>query len=183
VTAAKAALAQASPAATAALANLKITYSSSARAKTRLEWFQGQWKTNLGLNVALDPVDATTYSALVKKPETTPALFFLGWCADYPDPQNWLSMVFHSNSTVSRVGYNNPQFDKLTEDADKEADATKRADLYQQASRILSQDAGAAFVYNDANPALLKPWVKDYHLTTLQHETQRFIDAYVTKKS
>jgi oligopeptide transport system substrate-binding protein len=183
VTAAKAALAQASPAATAALANLKITYSSSARAKTRLEWFQGQWKTNLGLNVALDPVDATTYSALVKKPETTPALFFLGWCADYPDPQNWLSMVFHSNSTVSRVGYNNAQFDKLTSDADKEADATKRADLYQQASRILSQDAGAAFVYNDANPALLKPWVKDYHLTTLQFETQRFTDAYVTKKS
>ncbi|MGH2472562.1 MAG: peptide ABC transporter substrate-binding protein [Candidatus Limnocylindria bacterium] len=183
VTAAKAALAQASPAATAALANLKITYSSGARAKTRLEWFQGQWKTNLGLNVALDPVDSTTYSALVKKPETTPALFFLGWCADYPDPQNWHSTVFHSKSTVTRTGYNNPQFDKLTEDADKETDATKRADLYQQASRILSQDAAAAFIYNNADPVLLKPWVKDYHLTTLGFETARWTDAYVTKKS
>jgi oligopeptide transport system substrate-binding protein len=182
-TAAKAALAQASPAATAALANLKITYSSSAAAKTRLEWFQNQWKTNLGLNVALDPVDATTYSALVKKPETTPALFYLGWCADYPDPQNWLSTVFHSKSTVTRTGYNNPQYDKLTEDADKETDATKRADLYQQASRLLSQDAAAAFVYNNAGPVLLKPWVKDFHLTTLGFETQTFTDVYVTKRS
>jgi oligopeptide transport system substrate-binding protein len=183
VAAAKAALAQASPAATAALANLKITYSSSARAKTRLEWFQNQWKTNLGVNVALDPVDSTTYTQLVKKPETTPAAFFLGWCADYPDPQNWLSTVFHSQSTVSRVGYNNSQFDKLTADADKETDATKRADLYQQASRILSQDAAAGFVYNDANPILQKPWVKDYYLTSLGFEVGRFTDVYVTKKS
>jgi oligopeptide transport system substrate-binding protein len=183
VAAAKAALAQASPAATAALANLKITYSSSARAKTRLEWFQNQWKNNLGVNVALDPVDSTTYTQLVKKPETTPAAFFLGWCADYPDPQNWLSTVFHSQSTVSRVGYNNPQFDKLTADADKETDATKRADLYQQASRILSQDAAAGFVYNDANPILQKPWVKDYYLTSLGFEVGRFTDVYVTKKS
>lgn len=182
-TAAKAALAQAAPGVTAALANLKITYSSSARAKTRLEWFQAQWKTNLGLNVALDPVDATTYSALIKKPETTPVLFFISWCADYPDPQNWLSTVFHSQSTVSRVGYANPQFDKLTADADKEPDAKKRADLYQQASRLLSQDAAAAFVYNDANPVLLKPWVKDFHLTSLNFETARWTDAYVTKKS
>jgi oligopeptide transport system substrate-binding protein len=183
VAAAKAALAQAAPAATAALTNLKITYSSNARAKTRLEWFQGQWKTNLGLNVALDPVDSTTYTALVKQPETTPALFFLGWCADYPDPQNWLSTVFHSQSTVSRVGYSNPQFDKLTADADKEVDATKRADFYQQASRLLSQDAAAGFVYNDANPVLLKPRVKDYRLTSLGFETARWIDAYVTKKT
>jgi oligopeptide transport system substrate-binding protein len=185
VAAAKAALAQASPAVTPALANVKITYSSSARAKTRLEWFQGQWKTNLGLNVTLDPVDATTFSALVKKPETTPALFFLGWCADYPDPQNWLSTVFHSTSTQTRTGYNNPEFDKLTQDADKEPDAKKRADLYQQASRILSQDAGVGFIYNDANPVLLKPWVKDYgnHLTSLNFETARWTDAYVTKKS
>jgi oligopeptide transport system substrate-binding protein len=183
VTAAKAALAQASPAAQAALANVKITYSSSARAKTRLEWFQGQWKTNLGLNVTLDPVDSTTYTQLVKKPETTPAAFFLGWCADYYDQQDWLTTVFHSKSTVTRTGYNNPQFDKLVTDADKEPDAKKRDDLYQQASRLLSQDAAVAFIYYDAAKILQKPWVKNYYLTALGFEEARFTDAYVTKKT
>lgn len=182
-TAAKAALAQASPAAQAALATVKITYSSSARAKTRLEWFQNQWKTNLGLNVALDPVDSTTYTQLVKKPETTPAAFFLGWCADYYDQQDWLTTVFHSQSTVTRTGYNNPQFDKLVTDGDKETDPKKRDDLYQQASRLLSQDAPAAWIYYDANPALVKSWVKNYSITSLGFEEARFTDPYVTKKS
>jgi oligopeptide transport system substrate-binding protein len=183
VSAAKAALAQASPAAQAAIAGVKITYASSARAKTRLEWFQNQWKTNLGVDVGLDPVDSTTYTQLVKKPETTPALFLLGWCADYYDQQDWLTTVFHSQSTVTRVGYNNPQFDKLVTDGDKEPDAKKRDDLYQQASRLLSQDAPAAWIYYDANPVLEKPWVKDYYLTSLGFEEARFTDAYVTKKS
>jgi len=183
VAAAKAALAQATPAAQAALASVKITYSSSARAKTRLEWFQNQWKTNLGLNVALDPVDTTTYTQLVKKPETTPALFLLGWCADYYDQQDWLTTVFHSTATVTRIGYNNPQFDKLVTDGDKEPDAKKRDDLYQQASRLLSQDAPAAWIYYDANPVLQKPWVKSYYLTSLGFEEARFTDPYVTKKS
>jgi oligopeptide transport system substrate-binding protein len=181
--AAKAALAQATPAAQAALASVKITYASSARAKTRLEWFQNQWKTNLGLNVGLDPVDSTTYTQLVKKPETTPALFLLGWCADYYDQQDWLTTVFHSQSTVTRIGYSSPQFDKLVTDADKEPDPKKRDDLYQQASRLLSQDAPAAWIYYDANPVLQKPWVKSYYLTSLGFEEARFTDPYVTKKS
>ena len=182
-TAAKAALAQATPAAQAALAGVKITYASSARAKTRLEWFQNQWKTNLGLNVGLDPVDSTTYTQLVKKPDTTPALFLLGWCADYYDQQDWLTTVFHSQSTVTRVGYNNPAFDKLVTDGDKEPDLKKRDDLYQQASRLLSQDAPAAWIYYDANPVLQKPWVKSYYLTSLGFEEARFVDPYVTKKT
>jgi oligopeptide transport system substrate-binding protein len=181
--AAKAALAQATPAAQAALAGVKITYASSARNKTRLEWFQNQWKTNLNLNVGLDPVDSTTYTQLVKKPDTTPALFLLGWCADYYDQQDWLTTVFHSQSTVTRVGYNNPQFDKLVTDGDKEPDAKKRDDLYQQASRLLSQDAPAAWIYYDANPVLEKPWVKNFYLTSLGFEEARWTDPYVTKKS
>src|SRR5438046_9011514 len=74
-TAAKASLAQASPAAQAALAGVKITYASSARNKTRLEWFQNQWKTNLGLNLGLDPVDSTTYPHPEQKPDPTPPRF------------------------------------------------------------------------------------------------------------
>jgi oligopeptide transport system substrate-binding protein len=183
VAAAKAALAQASPSAQAALTGLKITYSSSARAKTRLEWFQNQWKTNLGVNVTLDPVDSTTYTQLVKKAETTPTIFYLGWCADYPDQQDWHSTVFHSKSTSNRGGYTSSQFDKLTQDADKETDLKKRDDLYNQAGKVLSQDAAVAFVYYDAAKFLQKPWVKDYSVSPLGFELAHWTDVYVTKKS
>jgi oligopeptide transport system substrate-binding protein len=183
VAAAKAALAQAGPAATAALKDLKITYSANARTKTRLEWFQNQWKTNLGANVTLDPVDATTYTQLVKKPETLPAMFYLGWCADYYDQQDYLTTVFSSKASSGRIGYTSKAFDDLVFGADKEQDTKKRDDMYQQASRLLSQDAAAAFVYYNAAKFLQKPWVKNVYVTPLSTELQSFIDLYVTKKS
>jgi oligopeptide transport system substrate-binding protein len=183
VTAAKAALAQATPAATAALATLKITYSSSARATTRLQWFQDQWKKNLGVNVTLDPVDSTTYTALVKKPDTTPQAFYLGWCPDYYDQQDWLTTVFKSTSTVSHVGWKNDQYDNLVTQADKEPDPTKRDDLYKQASQILSKDAPVAFIYYGTTKILQKPWVKNFYITALGFEEANFTDVYVTKKT
>lgn len=183
VAAAKAAFGQASPDAQAAAKALKITYSSNARNKTRNEWFQQQWKANLGLDIQLDPVDSTTYTQLVKKPETLPVLFILGWCADYYDQQDWLTTVFSSKASSGRVGYNNKDFDDLVFAADKEGDAKKRDDLYKQASRKLSSDAAAAFIYYDVSKALIKPWVKNFTLTVLGFEEARFTDIFVTKKS
>src|SRR2546430_720129 len=180
--AAKAALAQAGPEAQAAIGALKITYSSSARTKTRLEWFQQQWKNNLNVNVTLDPVDSTTYTQLVKKPETLPLMFLLGWCPDYYDQQDWLTTVFSSKASSGRVGYTSKQFDDLVFAADKEGDSKKRDDMYQQASRLLSQDAAAAFIYYGATKILQKPWVKNYYITALGFGVARFTDVYVTKK-
>jgi oligopeptide transport system substrate-binding protein len=181
--AAKAALAQAGPTAQAALSDIKITYSSSARNKTRLEWFQQQWKTNLNVNITLDPVDSTTYTQLVKSADTLPLMFLLGWCADYYDQQDWLTTVFSSKASSGRVGYNSKQFDDLVNAADKEGDGKKRDDLYQQASRLLSQDAAVAFIYYDSTKLLQKPWVKSYSITPLGFEVGHQTDVFVTKKT
>ena len=59
----------------------------------------------------------------------------------------------------------------------------EREPLAQQASRLLSQDAPAAWIYYDANPVLEKPWVKNFYLTSLGFEEARWTDPYVTKKS
>lgn len=184
VAAAKALLASSSFAGKPELNTIKLTYSSSATAKTRVEWVQQQWKTNLGLDLALDPVDRTTFSQLVKSPATTPQFFVLGWCEDYPDPQNWLTTVFHSTSTVTRTGFKNAEFDKLTREADKEKDAAKRAQLYQQASRILSKEAPVAFYLWGATKYLRKPWVKGVTDSSLDFEMGIFKinEIYVTKK-
>jgi len=144
----------------AGLPEIKLTYSSTPRNKTRMEWVQNQIKNNLGINMTLDPVESTAYTALVKDPTTTPQVFFLGWCQDYPDPQDWLTLVFHSASTVTHVGWKNDQFDQLTKEADQEPDQQKRLDLYHQAQEILVSDAPAAFIYWDINPYLIKPYVK-----------------------
>ena len=168
--AAKTLLSQSKYANTDSLKNLKFTYSASAANKTRIEWLQQQWQNNLGITVSPDPVDATTYTSLVKKPETVPLMFRLGWCADYPDQQDWLTTVFHSSSTVTRVGYKNAEYDKLPRQADADANPESRDKTYLQASKLLSNDAAAAWWYYSATKYLRKPWVKGISDTVMDFE-------------
>ena len=159
--AAKALLDKASPASKAGLTGLKYTFASSTNAKTRAEWAQNQWKTNLGLTVELDPVQSTAYSALFKKGREAPQLFSLGWCADFPDQQNWHSTVWLTGGlSAARTGYSSKPFDDLARQADRESDTAKRDALYNEAGKQLSKDAPAAWIEYDAGKRLQKPWLK-----------------------
>ncbi len=150
------------------LPEIKLTYSASARNNTRFEWVANQLKTNLGINAALDPVDPTAYSAMTKeKPENAPQMYYLGWCADYPDPQNWVSLFQSTGQLAAKVGYVNPAFDALIKQADVEQDTTKRADLYAQAQKILVEDAPVSFLSNNSGPVLIKPYVQGLTKDTL----------------
>jgi len=138
---------------------IKLTFSASPRNQTRFEWMQNQIKENLGLDVQLEPVESKAYTELVKKPETTPQFFFLGWCQDYPDPQNWLSLVFQSNSTVTHVGWVNEEFDRLTGEADTLTDFDARIELYDQAHALLVEETPVIFFYYNTTTLLIKPYI------------------------
>ncbi len=163
---------------------LTFSFSSSQRNKTRSEWAVGQWKQNLGVDVALDPQDRTTYTKNVKQPATTPQIFLLGWCADYPDTQDWLTTVFHSTSTVSHTGWKNTAFDTLVRQADAEPDPAKREQQYKDAQRLLTKDAPTAFLYSTAAWRIVKPWIQNYSLSSMDFFFSIFKigDIFVTKK-
>lgn len=139
---------------------LKLTYGQSARNQQRSEWLVANYKEILGIDIALDPVEPTTFTAITKDPKTFPLLARQGWCADYPDPQNWLSVYWRSDTTFAqRQGWNNAEFDALVNAADVEADPAKRAELYMEAQRLLLAQYPSAFGYNNKNHYLVKPWV------------------------
>lgn len=145
---------------------LKMAFGDTARNRVRSEWLVANYKKHLGVDIALDPVDTTTYTAIQKDPNTFPLLSRGGWCADYPDPQNWLSVYWRSDTTfASRPGYKNEEFDKLVNEADSTIDPVKRMELYKQAQQIMLADIPAAFGYNSLNHYLVKPWVKGIQTT------------------
>jgi oligopeptide transport system substrate-binding protein len=155
-------IAESSYGSVAALPEIEVTFSDSARNRVRHEWLVQKWKEVFGdeLKISLNPVESTTYTALTKDIETAPSVFRLGWCADYPDPQNWLSVYWKTGGFGERIGYSNPEFDALVNAADVELDPVKRAELYQQAQEVLVSGAPVAFMYNTINHYLVKPWVK-----------------------
>src|SRR6185503_6739811 len=145
---------------------LKLTFGDSPRNRSRSEYLVANYKEVLDIDMELDPIDATAFTEITKDPKTFPLLARQGWCADYPDPQNWLSVYWRSSTTFAqRQGYNNPEFDALVDQADVESDSAKRMALYEQAQDLLLADFPSAFGYNTANPYLVKPWVKGYVTT------------------
>ncbi len=158
--AAKKALAESKYGSVDKLPPIKLTFSDSPRNRTRYEWLAAKWKEVLGVTVTLDPVESTTYTALTKDIKTAPLAFILGWCADYPDPQNWLSVYWKTGAFGERIGYSNKDFDALVDKADVELDPAKRMELYAQAQRLLTDGAPVAFAWNNVNNYLVKPWVK-----------------------
>jgi oligopeptide transport system substrate-binding protein len=163
--AAKAALAESSYGGVENLPEITLTFSDTPRNRTRNEWLAAQWKDVLGVDAKLNPVESTTYTALTKDIATAPQTFILGWCADYPDPQNWLSVYWKTGGFGERIGYSNPDFDALVNQADVETDPEKRMELYAQAQDLLTEGAPVAFFWNNVNAYLVKPWVKGIQTT------------------
>jgi len=89
-----------------------------------------------------------------------PNVYRMGWCADYPDANNWLNEVFNSKSAQNYAMYNSPEFDKLVQDAAVESDPAKRQEFYKQAEALLvDKDIQIAPIYYYTYVRLYKPWV------------------------
>lgn len=148
------------------LPKITATFGDSPRNRTRWEWMANNWKTNLGVTIELNPIDPTAFTALTKDIKTYPQLILLGWCGDYPDPQNWLSVFWMSTASFAiNVGYNNPALDKILVEADKETDPAKRLSLYEQAQEMVVSEMPQIFFYNTVNSFMVKPWVKGIEAT------------------
>jgi ABC-type oligopeptide transport system substrate-binding subunit len=88
-----------------------------------------------------------------------------GWIADYPDPHNFLDVLFHSDATKNVGGYSNPEVDALLELAREESGGQKRLEMYQRAERMMVDDAAAIPLYFGRSQMLVKPYVNDLVFT------------------
>jgi len=142
------------------------TFSDTPRNRIRNEWLVAKWNEVFGIEMELNPVEPTTYTALSKEQEAAPQMFIMGWCADYPDPQNWLSVYWNSSSPFAdRIAYSNKELDDLMAKADVEPDPEQRMAQYQEAQDMLVDSVPGAFMWNNVNAYLVKPWVTGLSLT------------------
>jgi oligopeptide transport system substrate-binding protein len=96
-----------------------------------------QWSTVLGLNVQVQQVQGSfgTYYGNVQAGQY--GAWALGWLADYPDPQDWLSLQFASNADYNSSHIRMSDLDTLMSKADLEQDPSARMQEYHQAEQEL----------------------------------------------
>lgn len=92
--------------------------------------------------------------------EEKPNVYRMGWCADYPDSNNWLNETFNSRSGQNYAKFFNDEFDTLVQEAAFEPDPAKRLELYKQAEEILiNEETAIAPIYYYTFVRLYKPWI------------------------
>ena len=119
------------------------------------------WQEHLGIEVEAvslpEPQDRLDRQDAKELP-----LVATGWCADYPDPQNFLEVLFHSDSDENDFGYSNPEVDALLEEAAVEPDHEARMALYQEAERLILDDWAAVPLWHHRDYILVRSYVKGY---------------------
>jgi peptide/nickel transport system substrate-binding protein/oligopeptide transport system substrate-binding protein len=89
-----------------------------------------------GLQIKTSFIDFNTLISLIYSPNV-PQIFGIAWIADYPDPQDWLSLQF-SPTALNNTGFvNDPAANALMAKADADLDPTTRFQEYNQAEQSL----------------------------------------------
>ena len=123
------------------------------------------WRRHLGVEVEVRQLVPDLYFYQLE--QEVDNLFDMGWVADYPDPENFLDILFHSQNHVNNPGrYANPEVDRLLEEARTEQDVARRMALYNQAERLIISDAAAIPLTHGRDYLLVKPYVRGFVLTS-----------------
>ena len=89
-----------------------------------------------------------------------PHIWRLGWCADYPDENNWIHEVFNSDEGENRTRSDNADFNALTVAAGSADDPAEREALYEQAEQMFAEEMVAyAPIYHYTTVQVTKPWL------------------------
>jgi ABC-type transport system substrate-binding protein len=112
-------------------------------AKSRMDWLRKQFD-KLDLQLVLRSTDYNRFQDKIRKGDTQ--LFYYGWNADYPDPENFLFLLNGAQAKVSKGGenasnYSNPECDRLFEQMKNMPNNAARQKIIDEMLEILRHDS------------------------------------------
>lgn len=141
------------------LSGLKFSYDQSSDfGKATAKFVHDQLKSNLGIDITLQALDASTLSSNLGSGDFQIA-GPMGWTADYPDPADWFG-VFLTTSSDNVALYQNQQYDNFVRAARNDVVPARRDQEYLQAQQMLVADAPVAFLAQSVSWHLVQPYVR-----------------------
>jgi oligopeptide transport system substrate-binding protein len=116
------------------------------------------WRDAFGLEVRVEQLDSETYYDQLYAGNHG-NIILTGWCADYPDPENFADILFHSGSAQNFGDYSSAEVDVLLERGRAEPEVERRLALYAEVEDLLLGDAAAIFL---SHPPVYYTLVKLY---------------------
>jgi oligopeptide transport system substrate-binding protein len=131
-----------------------------------IEAIVASYEENLGLSVNVQQTDWATFLSDLNRPDNPNQMWGgeAGWIADYPDPHNFLDVLFRCDSLQNHTHYCNPEVDELLDLAGAEDDPDAREELYRQVEQIVIDEAPWVPLFFEVEYWLVKPYVRDAFL-------------------
>ncbi|MFH1662526.1 MAG: peptide ABC transporter substrate-binding protein [Chloroflexota bacterium] len=136
---------------------------------SELEAIINEWRINLGVEVEVRQLEPEVY--LYELMQEKDEVFYWGWSADYPHPQNFLEVLFAGGSEYNVGEYCNQEVDSLLKMASQEQNKEESLELYRQAEQIIVNDAACLPLWHGKSYVLVKPYVEGYRLNLLGYTT------------
>lgn len=130
-------------------------------------------------------VEVNTFPAYLEKEKNGNLQFFFGgWSADYPDPENFLQLLYGKNVSPgpNASNWRNGEFDKLYEKIAAMMPSKERTDLIRKAEQIVFDDAVWSMLYYPIRYNLFQGWVRNYRPNPLILNDLKYIDIDLAKK-
>jgi len=144
----------------------------------RNTWLIRQFaKLGIQLNIR-----ATDYNRFQDKMENGNAqIFFWGWFADYPDPENFLFLLYGPNGRVGSGGsgvnssnYANPEYDALFNQMKNLEDSPQRLAYIQKMLTIVRQDTPWASSFHPQSFVLSHGWMQNFKPHGISQATLKY---------
>lgn len=130
--------------------------------KAMHNWYIKQFD-KLGIRLVMRSTDYNRFREKMRK--GTAQIYFWGWNADYPDPENFLFLLYGPNGKVKSGGenssnYANPEFDRLFEKMRNMENSPERQAIIDRMVEIAQRDAPWLWGFHPLAYSLHHKW---YH--------------------
>jgi ABC-type transport system substrate-binding protein len=171
---------------------LRLYYDTTATGpddRALMDWRRKQF-AKLGIQLVIRSTDYNRFQEKVRQGKTQ--LFSWGWNADYPDPENFLFLLYGGNAVVNTGGaginsanYQNPKFDKLFDEIKTMRNSPIRMQKIQEMLQIVREDAPWVWGVHPKSLMLSHQWYHNIVLNAMANNTLKYkrIDAKLRAKS
>lgn len=144
--------------------------------KARIDWLTKQFE-RLGVQLVVRSTDYNRFQEKIRKGAAQ--LFFWGWNADYPDPENFLFLLYGPQGKVKVQGenasnYENAEFDRLFERMKAMDNSPERQAILDRMLAILRHDAPWVWGYHPKSYGLEHSWVYNRKPSTVANNTMKY---------
>ncbi len=149
--------------------------------KSRIDWLNKQFQ-KIDVQLVVRNTDYNRFQEKIRKGAVQ--LFYFGWNADYPDPENFFFLLYGPQGKVNHHGenaanYANAEYDRLFEQMRAMENGPQRQAIIDRMLAILRHDSPWIWGYHPKDYTLRHAWLTNRKPTKVGNNTLKYqrIDA------